>query len=167
MATKSSVAAITNHDAGTINDDAILTKAKVAAIPFTIEKGADNTDGDQIQFARVHSDWSVLSIKFNNDALTGATDINVGLWSDDDPDSATDVDENAYADAIGMGSALAFAEQAFEARDLSKMGQKVWQDAGLSARPEGGAWYRMALNLITGGTAAGTISGVVLVALPS
>ncbi len=53
MATKSSTAAITNHDAGTPNQDAILTKAKVVAIPFTTEKVAGNTDGDQIQYASV------------------------------------------------------------------------------------------------------------------
>jgi len=167
MATKSSTAAITNHDAGTPNQDAILTKAKVVAIPFTTEKVAGNTDGDQIQFARVHSDWCLTSLKFNNDALTGATDVNVGLWTDEAPDDASAVAENCYCDAISFGSALAFAEQAFEGRDLAAMGQKVWEDAGLSARPEGGAWYRMALNLVTGGTAAGTISGIAEFALPS
>lgn len=167
MATSSQVAALTNYDAGTIERDPILYKPKIAIIPVTYEKVAGNTDGDKILLWRVHCDWSVLSIKFNNDALTGATDVNVGLWSDAAVASATDVDENVYADAISFGSALAWAEQAFEARDLSKLGQYVWQDAGASARPDPGIWYRIGLNLVTGGTAAGTISGLLTVALPS
>lgn len=167
MADNAAVAAIVNHDAGTINQDAIATKAKMAIIPFTYEKVAGNTDGDQIQVARVHSDWAIIGVHIDNDALTGASDVNIGLWSDAEPDSAVDVDENAYADAIALTSALAFANQAFEVRDKAAIGQKVWQDAGLSARPSGGAWYRIALNLITGGTATGTICGYIVAALPS
>ena len=167
MATKSAVTALANEDAGIVNQDAIATKAKVAAIAFTIEKLADNTDGDQIQIAKVHSDWSVLSIKLDNDALTGATGVDIGLWSDAPPAEAVAIDDDCYASAISLASALDWAEQGFEARDLSAVGQKVWQDAGLTERPSGGAWYRMALQLDTGGAATGTISGIIEVALPS
>ena len=170
MAVNSSTAAIVNHDAGTPNQDAILTKAKVAVVPFTIEKVAGNTDGDKILFARAHSDWSLVSLKFANDGLTGMTDVNVGLFTDVDADSAAEVNTgsgNCYCDALTFASSLAFAEQAFEGRDLNAMGQKLWQDAGLAARPDGGAWYRLGLDLVTGGTAAGTISGVATFALPS
>lgn len=166
MATKSAVTAVANVDSGARNE-ALLTKGRAAVIPFTYEKVVGNTDGDQIQIARVHSSWSVESIKVGWDAMAGLTDVNIGLWSDEAPADADDVDENCYADAIDPHSGAAMTEYAFTTRDIAKAGQKVWQDAGLSAEPEGGRWYRIALNLSTGGVATGTIAGFVRVILPS
>jgi hypothetical protein len=48
------------------------------------------------------------------------------------------------------------AEVAFEARDINAIGQKVWQDAGLSADPM--SWYYLALTGDTVGTVSGDVS---------
>lgn len=171
MATKSSVAALTAIDAGGFSTtvESQDLKAPVIAIPFTIEKVAGNTDGDQIQVARVHKSWSVLGIFLDNDSLSGMTDINLGLWSDAAPASATDVDENVYADQLDLnaGSSNFNTNYAFEARDINAMGQQVWADAGAADEISAAEWYRIAINLITGGTAAGTISGYILAAVPN
>lgn len=166
MATSSSVAALVALDAGTPARDPILYKPKVAIIPFTYEKVAGNTAGDRIQLWKVHRDWSVLSIQLQNDTIANMTDNNIGLWTDAVVGSDTDVDENVYADAIDLSSALAWAEQAFEIRDISKLGQYVWQDAGAATRDAANEWYRICLNIIAASTNTGTISGLLTVALP-
>ena len=167
MAVSSSTTAITNHDAGTPNQDAISMLGNVRAIPFSHEKLATNTNGDHIQIARVHSDWSVLSIVLNSDALTGATAVDCGLYTDAAPADAAAVDDDCYASAVDIASGETGTELAFEARDVATIGQKVWQDAGLSSRASPAPYYRIALTLDTGGTATGTIAGYVLVATPS
>lgn len=167
MATSSQVTALTNYDAGTIGQDAIAGRAKLAVVPFTYEKIAGNTDGDKILLQRLHKNWCVLDILIQNDALTGCTDVNVGLYTDDPVASATVKSENCYSDAITLATALGLTSVGYEARDKAVIGQKVWQDAGASSIDAAEEWYRLGLTLITGGTATGTISGYVLVALPS
>jgi hypothetical protein len=170
MATSSSVAALVNYDAGDQNN-VQLVKPRIAIIPVTYEKVAGNTSGDYIALWRVHKLWSVLSMKFANDALSGLTDVNFGLVRDRDishvGDADWDVDENVYADAKDMSSSLAWAEQAFAARDLAKLGQQVWQDAGAASMAVADEWYRIAAHLQAASTATGTISGLLTVALPS
>jgi hypothetical protein len=167
MATSSSSAALVALDAGTPARDPILYKAKCALIVGTYEKVAGNTDTDYILLCRVHRDWSVVSIKLNNDTLTSLTDVNIGLVADAPVgNGVTDVDENVYADAVDISSAVAWAEQAFEARDLAKMGQYVWQDAGAATREAAAEWYRIAIHLAAASTATGTISWRIEIALP-
>lgn len=167
MATSSSSPALVLYDAHTIARDSILTKAVVYRLVGTYEKLASNTNNDYILLHRVHRDWSVLSIKLNNDALTGLTDVNIGLVADAPVgDGVTDVDENVYTDAIDMSSALAWAEQAYEARDIAKVGQYVWQDAGAATRDDAAEHYRIALHLQAASTATGTISWDITVLAP-
>ena len=159
MTTQRSVLAVSNHDAQIPNADPRLVRGMVRAIPFTIEKAAGDDDGSVIQIAQVRSSDVVKSIKIWNDALAGATAVDIGLYDDQPPADATAVDDDVYASAVNISAGLSGAEQAFEARDLADMTKRVWEDAGLSKDPR--VNYRIALTGDTFGTAAGTISGVV------
>jgi hypothetical protein len=168
MATSSSSPALVNWDAKTLAADPILLKGRPYKLIGTYEKVAGNTDTDYILLARVHKSWSVVSIKLNNDTLTSLTDVNIGLVRDlPVGDGVTDVDENCYADAVDISSAVAWAEQAYEARDLSKVGQYVWQDAGAASSEAAYEWYRIAIHLAAASTATGTISWIIDVVTPS
>lgn len=164
MATSSSVAALVNRDAHDFNDP-MMEGCAVRIIPFTYEKVAGNTDADVIQLARVRSNWTVQKIEIANDALSGCTDVNVGLYTDAAVGTATDVDENVYADAISFGSALGLTEVAYEIRDKANTCKRVWEDAG--ATSDSNRYYRICLTLITGGTATGTISGFIHCLVPA
>lgn len=167
MATSSSFAALAALDAGTPARDAILYKGVTYTIQGTIEKVAGNTNGDYLLLCKLHRDWNVSSIKIACDALTGATDINMGLVADAAVgDGVTDVDENCYADAVDIAAGIAFTEVAFEARGIEKAGQYVWQDAGAASRAAAAEWYRLALHFQSATTATGTISFQVTVVAP-
>lgn len=162
MAVSSATTAVNNERAGVLQDAAQIS-GRVRAIPFTYEKLATNTNGDRIQLARLKSDWVVLGITFYNDALTGATSVQLGLYEDKEPTTAAAIDADCYASSVDISSGLSGTNLAFEARNIDKMGQRVWQDGGLAAAPTPGTYYALALTLTTGGTATGTISGYVLV----
>ncbi len=170
MATSSSVAALTAHDAGGFST--ALKGQDVKGVPvkitFTFEKLAGNTDGDYLQLARLHKSWCVVGIHLDNDSLSGMTDLNLGLVSDAAPGTAVDVDENVYADALDLnaGSSNLNTNYAFHTRDIAKMGQQVWQDAGAASMAAAAEFYRLAIHWATGGTATGTISGFVEVLVP-
>lgn len=166
MATSSSVAALVNRDAHDFNDP-MFEGGALRVIPFTYEKVAGNTDGDRIQLARVRSNWIVYKIEISTDAIANFTDINVGLWTDAAVGSDTDVDENVYADALDLnaGLALGAANHAFTTRNKDKVMNRVWQDAG--ATSDTNRWYRVCINIATGGTNTGTISGFVHCIVPA
>jgi hypothetical protein len=173
MATSSQSAALAALRNGTPARDAILYKGVTYTICGTYEKVAGNTDGDYLLIARVHKDWCVESIMLANDALTGATDINVGLVADDVTTGATtvvtgvtDVDENCYADAVDIAAGIAFTEVAYEIRDIAKCGQYVWQDAGVSTRAAAAEWYNIAIHFQSATTATGTMSWRIKIVAP-
>ncbi len=88
---------------------------------------------DTVMLAPIPSNASITSIKLFNDDLDSSTVItaDVGLYKQD----LSVVDADAYASAITTlrSANTTGVEVAFEARDINKCGQKVWQDAGLSS----------------------------------
>jgi hypothetical protein len=114
---------------------------------------------DTVMLAPIPSNASISSIKLVNDDLdTGSTiTADVGLYNTD----LSVVDADAYASAITdlRGAVTVGTEVAFEARDINKMGQKVWQDAGLSADP--GAVYFVGIGFPAAGNTAGDLSFII------
>jgi hypothetical protein len=71
------------------------------------------------------------------------------------------VDADAYASAITdlRGAVTVGTEVAFEARNINKMGQKVWQDAGLTSDPA--LTYFVGIGFPAAGDQAGDLSFVI------
>lgn len=168
MATKSSVLAISNFDATPkVINDSQLVAARMLVVPFTYEKVAGNTDADQIQLARCRSDWMLKSCEIAWDAMAGLTSVNLGIWSDDPPASASEWDKDCYAATVDPHVGAALTQYAFTTRDKANTTKRIWED--LAAGPGSGAfapptkdpklWMRLALDLTTGGTAVGSIAG--------
>jgi hypothetical protein len=98
----------------------------------TVAIAAADDDGSKYVLCPVRTSWVIPSIRLYNDAITGGTGFDVGLY---DLDLAA-VDDDAYASALDLAAAsLVGVEVAFEARDIATIGRKVWQDAGLTADP--------------------------------
>jgi hypothetical protein len=86
---------------------------------------------------------------------TAATTLtaNVGLYTT----GGVVADVDAYASVVTEFRAVtAFTEFAFEARDINKCGQKVWEDAGASADPKD--YYYVAVTFAAAGDQAGDFS---------
>ena len=114
---------------------------------------------DTVMLAPIPSNASITSIKLFNDALDSGTTntADVGIYKQD----LTVVDADAYASVItSLRSAVTTGtEVAFEARDINKMGQKVWQDAGLSSDPA--LTYFVGIGFPAAGNTAGDLSFII------
>ena len=114
---------------------------------------------DTVMLAPIPSNASITSIKlFNDDLDSGTTNTaDVGLYTT----ALAVVDADAYASVItSLRSAVTTGtEVAFEARDINKMGQKVWQDAGLSSDPA--LTYFVGIGFPAAGNTAGDLSFII------
>jgi hypothetical protein len=114
---------------------------------------------DTVMLAPIPSNASITSIKlFNDDLDSGSTNTaDVGLYTT----ALAVVDADAYASAITdlRAAVKTGTEVAFEARDINKMGQKVWQDAGLSSDPA--LTYFVGISFPAAGDTAGDLSFII------
>lgn len=159
MATQySSVATIHKSGVGTKNPTT-ATEGTLKSSSMTLSVAAADGDGEIYCALPVFSSWSIKNIWVYNDAITGGTSYDIGLYTT----AATPVvvDADAYASAVDMSSARTTAgfNAAFEARNITAVGQKVHQDGGVTTDP--GAWYWLALTANTVGTAQGDITLIV------
>ena len=119
----------------------------------------DLSANDTVMLAPIPSNASITSIKlFNDDLDSGTTNTaDVGLYNTD----LSVVDADAYASAITdlRGAVTVGTEVAFEARNINKMGQKVWQDAGLTSDPA--LTYFVGIGFPAAGDQAGDLSFVI------
>ena len=119
----------------------------------------DLSANDTVMLAPIPSNASITSIKLFNDDLDSSTVItaDVGLYKQD----LSVVDADAYASAITdlRAAVKTGTEVAFEARDINKMGQKVWQDAGLSSDPA--TTYFVGISFPAAGDTAGDLSFII------
>lgn len=145
--------AVANHIAvPAVKSDVSINGGRKRFATAKVAIAADDDDTSVYYLLPVHSSWVITSIRLFNDAITGGTDFNVGLYNAD----LTDKDENAYADAISLASASTDGtELAFEIRDITALGQRVYQDAGETEDP--GVWYLLALTGVTVGSGAGDV----------
>jgi hypothetical protein len=107
---------------------------RVATGTIALDAG-DLSANDTVMLAPIPSNASITSIKLFNDDLDSDTTLttDVGIYTT----AVAVVDADAYASAITdlRGAVTVGTEVAFEARNINKMGQKVWQDAGLTSDP--------------------------------
>ena len=119
----------------------------------------DLSANDTVMLAPIPSNASITSIKLFNDDLDSGTTLttDVGIYTT----AVAVVDADAYASAITdlRGAVKTGTEVAFEARDINKMGQKVWQDAGLTSDPA--LTYFVGIGFPAAGDQAGDLSFII------
>ena len=123
----------------------------------SVEVAAADDDNSVYRFVRVPSNARISSVEYANDAITGGTDYNVGVFETAANDGAA-VSENLFADALDLSSANAFTACTYEttATNISKVDQELWQLLGLAKDP--GKEYDICAKGITVGSGAGTIA---------
>jgi hypothetical protein len=160
MATALKSTQVTNSDGASglvTNNSVYATGGRVRAAVETVELSTSETATSTIRMVRVHSSWRIEKIELFNDAMTsGAFDI--GLYKSA-ADGGAVVDADAYASAVSIASARTTpTEVTFESgvKDISQIGNRVYQDAGLTTDPS--LWYDVTLTITTVPGAAGTVS---------
>lgn len=159
--------AITNRDATPqVLTDRGLTRGEtyVAFAKFEIAAGDD--DGSTLRICELPSNCRVKSIKIWNDAITGSTSWDVGIYRTTEDGGAV-VDADLFASAVDIAAGLTGTELRFEAgttAPIDYVEYKLWQIADLGAATHAtdpGYNWDLVATANTIGSAAGTIIFVV------
>jgi hypothetical protein len=140
----------------------------------TVVIAAADDDGSVYRFVRVHSSWSLKSIRCINTAVLAGTDYDCGLYQTAAAGGAV-IDADCYADGFslataapavpptadgGSGIELRFGDAATSSPNL--VNNRVWNDAGTAAyTADPGLYFDLCLTGNTVGTAAGTVTLIV------
>lgn len=145
---------------------------KVRVAKATIAAGTGDLDADDvIHMVQIPMHASILSIKVFNDDLdsngTPALTVDCGLYygGDNGPSisAGTVIDFDCYAtDSTCLQAAnTTGTELAFEARNITAVGNEVWEDGGLSSNPGGSAYVSLTIGTVAATQAAGDITVIV------
>jgi hypothetical protein len=145
---------------------AVLTSPRIAgghlrAQVATVEVAAADDDTSVFRLFRLPSNAKVTAFSLFNDAITGGTSYDIGLYRTA-ADGGAAVDVDAFASAVDLSSGRAASGPlvaTFEAQNIDKIEQELWQVASLTTDP--GVMYDVALTANTVGTGAGTISAII------
>lgn len=121
----------------------------------TVEAAAADDNDSIYRMVRLPSHARVTSILLASDAVTGSSDVNVGIWQTAANGGAV-VSENIFADAVDLSSATVFTEVLLEttATDIVKVEKRLWELLGLTADPMRD--YDLCLKAVAAASAAGT-----------
>jgi hypothetical protein len=150
---------VANLDAAPpVVNDVTLMGARVRSQVETVEITNGDSIGSTYRLGRIPSNATVLSIRLYCDAITSAA-ADIGLYQTAANGGAA-VDADAYASAVSLASASTTGvEVAFEQRNVDKVRNKVWNDAGLAA--DSIRHYDLVATLTAAATATGTLSAVI------
>ena len=133
--------------------------AVVKRILFSFEKAAD-TDTSVWRVGKISPHAKVISIKLANDALTGFTDLDIGLYK---PLSVggTVINKDCFKDGLDINAGLSTLTEEYLVA-LADVGKEAWQIAAIAAAEvDKYGEFDIALTGNTAGTATGTISGII------
>lgn len=119
----------------------------------TVELVSGDSIGSTIRMAKLHSSWAISEIVLYCDAITTCA-ADVGLYLSN---GGAVVDVDAYASAQSLATAITVGTNiAYEARNIDKIENLIWQDAGQTKDP--GVYYDLTLTLTAAAGSAGTVS---------
>lgn len=148
--------AITNADAVPPTFNGAIAGGQVLTHVGTLATAAADDDGTTMRFARIRSSSRVTSIALLNDAITGATSVDCGLYRTAE-DGGAAVDDDCFASAVDINAGnTAWLELRFEADDINDIEDRAWQVAGLTEDPK--CWFDVVLTFDTIGSGVGDVT---------
>lgn len=150
--------AITNRDAiPRVVSPAHLVRAHTFQAVATVEVAAADDDGSVYRMVQVRSSDRISSIMVANDAITGGTDYDIGIYQTTANGGAV-VTKDVFADGVTFASALDYRDLTNndEATDIAEVEFKLWQRLGLTSDPM--LDYDICITGNTVGSGAGTLS---------
>lgn len=149
---------ITNADASPpVLTNSYIAKGAVCSTVGTVETLAADDASSVYRLVRMPSNAKPLSLLLGTDAITGATQADVGVYQTAGNGGAV-VDADFFATDVDISTAATvFTEVMLEATvtDISKVEKRLWELLGLSADPMRDYDICVTVNDVT---AAGTIS---------
>lgn len=122
------------------------------------EVAAADSDASVYRMVRIPSNARVLSLDILNDAITGGTDYDLGVYDVAEAGGAV-VDANVFSSAISMVTGRTLPLNAkYESTEVNidEGDDRLWELLGLSSDPN--KFYDICFTANTVGSAAGTIA---------
>lgn len=150
--------AVSNRD-NRILTDGHLTKGVVLEAVGTVEVAAADDDTSVYRLGRLRSSDRLAQLLVANDAITGGTVFDFGLYRTA-ADGGAVVSVELFASNVDLSSAVAFRDLLYEATptNIDKVEKRLWELLGLSADPQ--IDYDVCATGATVGSGAGTISAI-------
>lgn len=153
-----------DYVAGKLADAAQLLGSPVRKMVGTFEVAAADSDGSKYRvFKALSPDIIITDIKVGNDAITGGTVYDIGLYGVLDYDGiGAVVSANCFANDLDMSSAHASGSElsGISAVDVANRGKRLYQIAGHTQLTKLPA-YDLVVTAATVGSGAGTITLIV------
>jgi hypothetical protein len=124
----------------------------------SIEVAAADDDGSQYRILRLPASAVLVSLEVAADALGTNAAYDIGAYRPASISSGSVIDQDEFASAVAMATAIAWTNILEEAAptDKSKIGQPLWERCGLTANP--GHGIDIVATSTVNGTDAGTIA---------
>lgn len=123
----------------------------------TLEIAAGDDDGSTYRFFRVPSGARVHSLRVLNDAITGGTAYNCGLYNIAAQNGGALVNGSLFASSVDMSTARTVPiDLVFEQLDIANAEKRIWELLSLTRDPH--ITYDVVLRALTVGTVSGTIT---------
>jgi hypothetical protein len=133
-----------------------LVGANIKMSVGTVEVAAADDNDSVYRMVRLPSNAIVYRIETMNDAITGGTDFDIGLYKIE-TDGGLVADKDRFASAIDMSTARSLALDAgFEALGIEQVEKRLWELLGLASDPQ--TSYDLSYHANTVGSGAGTLS---------
>ena len=132
--------------------------AQMICIAGNFETVATDSASSKYRLCKVGADWIPIQIHINNDAIAGATDMNLGLYDTlENGGAVKDYDVFMDGTDINAGSALGSEVDGLSNIDIDSIGEQMYQYAGeTTLQPE--QMYDLVLTSDAAITGAATIS---------
>lgn len=132
---------------------ALTFGGRVRSIVSVTDIAVADSNGDIFHVTPIYSSWRLDRILVKNDAITGGTSYDLGIYTT----AGVAVAVHEYASAVDMSTARTSSpiDLLDEDRDIALGAQAVWADAGQSSDP--GTWYYLSYTANTAGSGAGQI----------
>lgn len=136
------------------------TKVNVRSTEFKAQVLDSHNDGDVYVLGYFSPDDLIKDIVISNDAITGGIDYDFGIAEVLNKDLGDIKSANALADAVDMSSARANTSILNIPNIENRVGTRLWELAGFTARPKG--LLAIVLTANTAGTATGFVVGEII-----
>lgn len=153
--TKSTI--VSNADAAPyVATPALISGGRMREQVGHVAVAAGDDDNSVYRVARVHSNVRISELLVTNDAITGGSSYDLGLYDTDENGGAV-VDADLFASAASMASANTMRDLTHESGQwpLEESEQALWEALGLTEDPD--KLYDIAFTANTVGSAAGDI----------
>lgn len=151
---------VTNADTvAHIPNNPHLMGADLQAAVGTVTIAASDSNTSTYRLSRVKSGYRVHSIRIQNDAITGGTSFQLGLY-DTAANGGAVVSANLFATALDLSAGnVAGTDVAFQNNSVGNVEKRIWELLALSADPFKD--YDLVLTAVTIGTSGGKVSAAI------